>query len=156
MKVLAIIQARSSSSRLPGKVLMPILGEPMLLRQIERVRRSNLINNIVVATSLDSSDDALVYLLKSRGINCYRGDLNNVLKRFYDTALCYKTEHIVRITGDCPLIDYEVIDKVISLHLRSNSNYTSNTNPPTFPDGLDVEVFNFYAIETAIKEAKLP
>jgi len=154
--ILAILQARVSSSRLPRKVLMDIEGSPMILRQLERVFRSNLIDHLVVATSTDKSDDELVYFLKEKKIDFFRGSLNNVLDRFYFSAKAYNPEHIVRLTGDCPLADFSVIDDVINAHIKGNFDYTSNTIKPTFPDGLDVEVFTYSSLKKAYLSAKLP
>jgi spore coat polysaccharide biosynthesis protein SpsF len=158
MKVLAIIQARTSSSRLPNKVLKLILGKPMLIHQIERVQLSKMIDHLVVSTSEDSSDDQLVGLLKNAGIDCYRGSLKNVLDRFFQTASIYNPDHIVRLTGDCPVIDFEIIDKVVELHLDNGFDYTSNApnSNVTFPDGLDVEVMKFGVLKKAWKESTLP
>jgi spore coat polysaccharide biosynthesis protein SpsF len=154
--ILAILQARVSSTRLPGKVLKPILGKPMLSLQIERIRRCRRIEQLLVATSRDPSDNAIESLCKDIQIPCFRGSLDNVLDRFYQASLLYKPEHIVRLTGDCPLIDPQVIDDVVGFYITGNYDYASNTIEPTFPDGLDVEVFKFLALETAWKEAFLP
>lgn len=141
--ILAIVQARVSSTRLPGKVLRPLLGKPMLLRQIERIRRSRNIDQLIVATSGDKSDDLIEQMCQENGISCFRGSLEDVLERFYQIAIQYHPEHIVRLTGDCPLIDPEVIDLVIESHCQGNYDYTSNTLEPTYPDGLDVEIFRY-------------
>jgi len=147
--ILAILQARTSSSRLPGKVLKPILGKPMLLLQIERVRRARKIDKLVVATSNDPSDDGIEALCKQHGIDCFRGSLNDVLDRFYRAALTYNPEHIVRLTGDCPLIDPELVDSIIDMHLEGNYDYTSNAIQMTFPDGLDVEILTIKVLKEA-------
>ncbi len=154
--ILAILQARTTSSRLPGKVLKPILGKPMLLLQIERVRRAKKIDKLIVATSNDSTDDDIEVLCKQQGIDCFRGNLDDVLDRFYQGALKYKPKQIVRLTGDCPLIDPTVIDGMIEMHLKGNYDYTSNGVKMTFPDGLDAEVFTFKALKEAWEEAYLP
>lgn len=156
MRVLAVLQARVSSTRLPGKVLKPLLGEPMLIRQIERVQRSRLIEKLVVATSIDSSDDALVDILSQTGVAHFRGSLDNVLERFYQAAKPYQPEHVVRLTGDCPLADPMLIDAAINAHLGDGADYTSTALNPTYPDGLDVEVIRFHALERAWREAGLP
>jgi spore coat polysaccharide biosynthesis protein SpsF len=137
--ILAILQARLSSTRLPRKVLKPILGEPMIVRQIERIRRSALIDRLVVATSTDASDDSLVAELEGRGIEVRRGPLDDVVRRFAGIVMEFKPTTIVRLTADCPLTDATVIDRVINAHLASSSDYSSNTISPTYPDGLDVE-----------------
>lgn len=154
--ILAILQARCSSTRLPGKVLKPILGEPMLVRQIERLRHAKRIDRLLVATSTDSSDDALAALCERHGISCFRGSLDDVLDRFYRAALPYQPEHVVRLTGDCPLTDPAIIDAVIALHLRENYDYSSSAIELTFPDGLDAEIMRFACLEQAWREAELP
>lgn len=153
---LAIIQARSSSTRLPGKVLKPILGVPMLLRQIERVVRSRRIENLVVATSVDPSDNEIERLCQSNRIECIRGSLDDVLDRFYRAATKFQPDHVVRLTADCPLSDPDVIDRVIEFYESGNFDYASNTIEPTFPDGLDVEVFRAQCLYEAWQEARLP
>jgi glutamate-1-semialdehyde aminotransferase/spore coat polysaccharide biosynthesis protein SpsF (cytidylyltransferase family) len=153
--IIAILQARVSSSRLPGKVLQPILGVPMLLRQIERVGRSKKIDRLLLATSLDASDDPIEALCRQNKIDCFRGNLEDVLDRFYQASLPLRPDHVVRLTGDCPLADPELIDRMIRFHLEGGFDYTSN-HPPTFPDGLDVEVFRASCLTEAWQEAKLP
>lgn len=154
--ILAILQARLSSTRLPGKVLKPILGVPMLLRQIERVRRARGIERLVLATSDDPSDDAIEKLCHENDIECFRGSLNDVLDRFYQAAKDRNPDYVVRLTGDCPLTDPDVIDKVVRHCVAGGFDYASNTIKPTFPDGLDVEVFRFECLEAAWREATLP
>lgn len=156
MKVTAILQARMSSSRLPRKVLLPVLGKPMLARQIERTLLVKKIDTLIVATSDESSDDSIEELCNSLDVACYRGSLEDVLDRFYQAAKKHPADHIVRMTGDCPVIDPDVVDEVIQLHIDSNSDYTSNVSPPSFPDGLDVEVMRFETLEHAWENAKKP
>lgn len=155
MKVIALLQARVSSSRLPGKVLKPLMGQAMIVRQIERINRSERIDKLVVATSDEQTDDDLANLLEQLDISVFRGDLNNVLDRYYRAAQLYQPEHIVRLTADCPLIDPKVIDLVIAEHLKNNTDYTSNTLTRSYPDGLDVEVLSFNALEKAWRQATL-
>lgn len=128
----------------------------MLLRQIERVRRAGKIDALLVATSLDPTDEPIYQLCCEHGIKCFRGSLDDVLDRFYQAARPFMPDHVVRLTGDCPLADPELIDKVISFHLQGEFDYTSNALEPTYPDGLDVEVFRFSCLEKAWQEAKLP
>lgn len=154
--IVAVLQARATSSRLPGKVLKPILGTPMLAHQIARIRRSKRIGTLVLATSADGSDDPVAALAASLGIECFRGSLEDVLDRFYRAAVSHRPEHVVRLTGDCPLADPDVIDRAVALHLESGADYTSNCLEATWPDGLDVEVCRFAALEQAWKEAALP
>lgn len=154
--ILAILQARMSSTRLPGKVLKPILGRPMLSLHIERIRRAVQLHTILVATSSEVSDNPIAELCEKEGIACHRGSLNDVLDRFYTAAKKYQPEHVVRLTGDCPLADSTIIDQVVAHHLKNGFDYTSNCRPPTFPDGLDVEIFRFSVLEQAWKEGIKP
>lgn len=154
--ILAILQARVSSTRLPGKVLKPILGRPMLTRQLERIKRSKLIDKLIVATSNDLSDSPIFELCIKEEVACFRGSLDDVLDRFFNAAKSYKPDHIVRLTGDCPLADPVLIDEIISNHLNGDYDYSSNTLEATFPDGLDTEVFKYKCLEQAWKEAVLP
>jgi len=154
--LLAILQVRYSSTRLPGKALKHILGKPLLALQIERVQRSSQIDSLVVATSVDPADDAIQQLCDNLDISCFRGSLENVLDRFYQVAILYKPNHIVRLTGDCSLIDPEVVDQCIAFYLQGDFDYASNTIEPSFPDGLDVEIFKFSALEKAWQNAKYP
>jgi spore coat polysaccharide biosynthesis protein SpsF len=145
--ILAVLQARCSSTRFPGKVLASLLGEPMILRQIERLRQSALIDHLVVATSVDDSDDALVEVLAAADVDVRRGSLDNVVARFEDVVSDFPADHIVRLTADCPLADPAVVDAVIGRHLAVASDYTSNTLVPTYPDGLDVECVSARAFQ---------
>ena len=154
--ILAILQARMSSTRLPGKVLIPILGEPMLFRQIERLKRCQSFDRLVVATSTESTDDQLVQACRVRGVDVSRGSIDDVLDRFVMAAKPYDPQTIVRLTGDCPLIDPGVVDNVVKFFASGDYDYASNVSPPTFPDGLDVEVMRASCLERAHQEAKLP
>lgn len=154
--ILTLLQARVSSSRLPGKVMKPILGRPMLARQVERIRRAEHIGTLVIATSIGADDDPIAVLAEELGIGCARGSLNDVLDRFYQAALPYRPSHVVRLTGDCALADWTVIDRVIAAARDGGADYTTNTLRYTWPDGLDVEVVRFEALETAWREARLP
>lgn len=154
--IVAILQARVGSSRLPGKVLKPILGVPMLVRQIERVARARRLEKLVIATSTDPADDSIADLGKEHNISVYRGSLADVLDRYYFAAKHYGATTVVRLTGDCPLADHSVIDKVIDEYRARRVDYASNALQPTYPDGLDVEVFSFEALHRAWREAQLP
>lgn len=151
--ILAILQARMSSNRLPGKVLKPLLGKPMMFRQIERIKTARRIDKIVVATSVESSDDAIASACEQFQQPCFRGDLDNVLSRFYQCAKPYHPSHVVRLTADCPLIDPGVIDKVIERHLDGGFDYTTNAFPRTYPDGLDVEVMTMNTLQLMAQQA---
>lgn len=156
MNTVAILQARSSSSRLPGKVLLPILGEPMLSRQIRRVCRARFLDKVVVATSSAPEDDPIEALCDTLDVDCFRGALDDVLDRVNSCATAFGADQVVRLTGDCPLADPGVIDKVVQAHTQNEADYTSNVHPPTWPDGLDVEVMDSSVLATAALEAELP
>jgi glutamate-1-semialdehyde 2,1-aminomutase/spore coat polysaccharide biosynthesis protein SpsF len=141
------------STRLPGKVLADIDGMPMLGQIVNRLRRSRTLNRIVVATSTAKADDAIAEFC-GNGTAIFRGDEKDVLDRFFQAAKHYSADTIVRITGDCPLIDPEVVDQVVAAYLADGCDYASNTLLCTYPDGLDTEVFSFAALETAWREAK--
>ena len=151
-----MLQARMSSSRLPKKVLKPILGTPMLAHQIARLKNVTSVNEIIIVTSNDASDDAIADLCDDLKVKCFRGDLNNVLDRFYQASQQYPSDHVVRLTGDCPLIDPTIVDNVIALHQREGFDYTSNCVPATFPDGLDVEVMTSKALKSSWLQAVKP
>lgn len=151
--VLAILQARTSSSRLYGKVLQPVLGRSMILRELERLERSKEITKLILATSVDESDDELALTVETEGYVVYRGSLDDVLARYYTCAKEYEPEHVVRLTGDCPVIDWRLVDEVIRRHIAEKNDYTRTTD--RFPDGLDTEVMTFAALEQAHRKASL-
>lgn len=151
----SIIQARMSSTRLPGKVMKPLSGKPMLWHVIQRVSRAKKAGTIVVATSTQRDDDPIARACRLSDTRCYRGPLDNVLERCYGAAKVYGADTVVRITADCPLIDPDAIDRCISRFEESGADYVSNVYPTrTAPKGLDVEVFSFRALETAFCEAQ--
>lgn len=155
-KIIAIVQARTTSTRLNRKVLLPLGEKNVLLTQIERIQKSKLIDNIIVATSTQSEDDIIEKICLREKINVFRGDLYNLLDRHYQCAKVYNADIVLKIPSDCPLISPSIIDKVISkfLELYPHIDYVSNLHPPTYPDGNDVEVMSFNALEIAWKEAK--
>ena len=155
MAVVAIIQARMGSTRFPGKMLKLLGDKPLIWHVVHRVQQATLVDKVVLATSINKNNKPLVQEVQSYGVDCFVGDENDVLDRFYQCAKKFKASTIVRVTGDCPFIDPEVIDAVISLFKKNALDYASNVLPPTYPDGLDVEVFSFAALEKAWKEAKL-
>lgn len=150
-----IIQARMSSSRFPGKVLAPLDGLPLIVFMVQRVRRAALLDHIMVATSTDASDDVLAQTLAEHGIVCHRGSLDDVLDRFYGAALVSQADHVVRLTGDCPLMDPDLIDRGLSELAKGDCDYVANVLPPSYPDGLDVECFTMDALRTAWTHATL-
>ncbi len=142
-KVTAIIEARCNSKRLPNKVLLKILNKPTLLHLIERLKRSKKIENIVVATSTNKKDKKIINLCKKNNLDFYRGSELNVMKRVYLTAKKFNADPIVQITGDCPLIDPKIVDKVINKFLKNKLDFCSNALIRSYPDGMDVCVFSF-------------
>jgi spore coat polysaccharide biosynthesis protein SpsF len=158
--VIAIIQARMASSRLPGKVLLDIGGKPMLCRVVERARRAQSLRQVVVATTTDPSDDAVERLCRECGYPCYRGSVQDVLDRYYQAARLHSAGIVVRITADCPVIDPELIDAVVNALISFRYDFVANRLPPpwgrTYPIGLDVEVCTFAGLETGWHEARLP
>ena len=164
-RTIAIIQARMSSTRLPGKVLREIAGEPMLARVIERAKRAKLVDEVVLATTADPSDDPVAEFCAERGYNFTRGSLNDVLDRYYQVARQYEPDVIVRLTADCPVLDPDVVDETIQVLGTRNQesgsetpfDFVANRLPPpmgrSFPIGLDTEVCTFAALERAWKEA---
>lgn len=154
--IVAILQARMTSTRLPGKVMKPILGMPMIGRHIERLNRCESLDRIVVATSRDPSDDGLAAYCESLGVRIFRGPLDDVLSRFAGAAIANGAGHVVRLTADCPLADPGVIDACVWRHVETGADYTSNTIERSYPDGLDVEVMTVAALKTMQAEAKDP
>ena len=154
MKYLVIVQARTNSSRLPNKVMKKIMKKTIIEILLYRLSYSQLIDKIVIATTRNKEDTKLVKLVKDLGYQVYRGSEKNVLKRFFDVSKIYKSKSIIRITGDCPLIEPKIVDRVIKLFEKNKVDYCSNINPRTFPKGLDVEVFTQKALEYSLKKAK--
>jgi spore coat polysaccharide biosynthesis protein SpsF len=156
--ILAVLQARMSSTRLPGKVMAEVAGAPMILRQIERLGRARRLDRIVVATSADPGDDGLAAMLTLNGIPVHRGPLDDVLARFTGALEAFgPAEALVRLTGDCPLADPEVVDAVVALLIDRRLDYAANTPAHrTFPRGLDVEVMRPEALRRAAREAADP
>jgi len=153
----AIIQARMGSSRLPGKVLLDIAGKPMLRRVIERVQCAKMLDELVVATTLDPSDDPLAAFCTERGYACHRGSQFDVLDRYYQAAVNLQAEIVVRITADCPVIDPDLINNALEVYMESGVDFIANRLPPpfgrTYPIGLDIEICSFNALSRAWKEA---
>ena len=155
MRVVAIIQARMGSTRLPGKVLLDLIGEPMLVRVVNRASRAQALDHVVVATTVHETDDAIVRLCAERGWACFRGSEGDLLDRYYRAALAHRADAVVRITSDCPLIEPNIVDRVVRefLDLQPEVDYACNALPQrTFPRGLDVEVMRFDVLERAWRE----
>ncbi len=153
MQIVLIIQARMSSTRLPGKVLLPINGEALLWYVVNRIKCTKHIDQVVIATSTNASDDKLYIYCQKQQYTVFRGKLDDVLSRYYETAKEFKADTVIRITSDCPLIDGDLISQGLEQYLEENSDYLSNTIKRTFPRGFDFEIFTFKALETAYKNA---
>lgn len=158
MKTVIIVQARMTSTRLPGKVLMPIVNKPLLGYQIERMKRVTLADEIVIATTTNDDDQPVIDLCEELSVPYFCGSEFDVLERYYGAARKYSADIVVRLTADCPLIDPVVVDKVIGFFKenRNDYDYVSNTLERTYPRGLDVEVFSFGTLEQVFQEAILP
>ncbi len=151
--IVAIVQARMSSTRLPGKVLKDVGGRTVLERVIRRLERCASLTSIVVATTTQSVDDAIVLSCIDLNVTCTRGSEQDVLDRYYQTAKKVKAAYVVRITSDCPLVDPELVDHTVELFFEQRADYASNSITRSYPQGLDTEVFSFSALERAWKEA---
>ncbi len=151
LKVVAIIQARMGSTRLPGKVLKKILGKPMLRYLVDRLSQAKLVDELVIATTENSLDDDIVKFCNDVGINCFRGSEDNVLSRYYQAAKKYKANCVVRICSDSPLIDPLIVDRMVKIFLEGDGkyDYVSNTINQTYPLGMNVEVFSQSALQTS-------
>ena len=154
MNIVAIIQARMGSSRLPGKVLMDLGGEMVLGRVVRRLQRSRHISKIVVATTTVPADEVIVAECDRLEVLCFRGSEHDVLDRYYQAARANAADAVVRITSDCPLIDPELVDETVEVFGDKHADYASNVFPRTYPRGLDTEVFSFDALDRAWREAR--
>jgi spore coat polysaccharide biosynthesis protein SpsF len=156
MKIVAIIQARMGSTRLPGKVLMDLGGETVLARVLGRLRRAIMIDEIVVATTDSAADDAIIRECQRLEVSYFRGSENDVLDRYYQAARMFAAEIVVRITSDCPVIDPDLVDETIGAFQAQYGDYCSNSFPRTYPRGLDTELFTMNALEQAWHHAYKP
>jgi spore coat polysaccharide biosynthesis protein SpsF len=155
MNTVMIVQARMTSTRLPGKVLKSVLGKPLLEYQIERLKRVRSIDELVIATTINAADDPIIALCHQLGVHSYRGSENDVLSRFYGASQEYAADLVVRITSDCPLIDPQVIEQVVNFYKvhQADYDYVSNSLRRTYPRGMDTEVFSMLALSQAFVEA---
>ena len=158
MRTVVVVQARTGSTRLPGKVLRPLAGRPLLQRMLERVLAADTPSAVVVATTTESADDAVETLAKGTGVDCFRGHPSDLLDRHYRAAVAFGADAVVKIPSDCPLIDPAVIDRVIGEYAAhaGDVDFVSNLHPATYPDGNDVEVMSVGVLETAWIEAREP
>jgi spore coat polysaccharide biosynthesis protein SpsF (cytidylyltransferase family) len=154
--IAAIIQARMTSSRLPGKVMADVAGEPLLKKMLDRIGRAEGLDEVVVATTGNDDDDPVAELCSNLNISVHRGDEHDVLERFFDAASSVEADTVVRLTADCPMIDPGVLDDAIETFESGKFDYVSNVVNRTYPDGLDVEVFSFTALQEARNKATLP
>lgn len=158
MKKVAIIQARMTSTRFPGKILMDLAGQPMLAQQLGRLRPCQMLDELVIATTANATDDPVVKLARHEGIRYYRGSEEDVLSRYVGAAREASAEIVIRLTADCPLIDAEVVDLVVSelVSHTESCDYAGNVLQRTYPRGLDVEAFSLRALEECDRQAKSP
>lgn len=155
MNIIAVTQARVGSTRLPAKILKEVNGETLLETHLKRILQSKRITSLKVATTNEEGSEKIVSIADKLGVGAYKGSVDDVLDRFYQTVKEDKPDYVVRLTSDCPLIDPDIIDKVINLAISSGVDYVSNTLDVTYPDGMDCECFMFSALEKAWKEATL-
>ena len=151
--IAAIVQTRMTSNRLPGKVMMEVLGQPLLGYLVERLRACKYLDDIIIATTGNREDDIIVDYARENNLLFFRGSENDVLSRYYETAREFGVEHILRVTSDCPLVDPALVDRVITTYLKGGYDYVHLS--PAFAEGLDTEVFSFKALEVAHKNARL-
>jgi spore coat polysaccharide biosynthesis protein SpsF len=156
MRLIAIVQARMGSTRLPGKVLLDVAGQTMLARVVRRVQPARTLSGVVVATARGPAEEPIVRECAAQGVDVFRGDEGDVLDRFYQAARAHQAEAVVRITADCPLIDPGLIDLVVGAFLEARPDYASNVLQRTWPRGLDTEVVALPALERAWREAAQP
>jgi len=155
MKIIAVTQARVGSSRLPAKVLKEINGVSILAMHIRRILKSTAITKLIVATTEESGSESICEICRQEGVTYHQGSLHDVLDRYYQTVVQEQPDYVVRVTSDCPLVDPVMIDHVVTNTINYGADYGSNGFVTVFPDGQDVEVFRFSALEKAWKEAKL-
>lgn len=154
-RITVIIQVRVGSQRLAKKVLRKILGKPMIWYVLKRVKRIKKIQQIVIATTIQKEDDIIVKIAKENGIAVFRGSEIDVLDRYYNCAKEFNADPIIRITSDCPLIDPFLVNELLEYYIKHDFDYVSNTIVPTYPDGLDIEIFSFKTLENAAINAKM-
>ena len=153
--IITVIQTRRGSSRLPGKVMLPLAGKPLFVRQAERVFASQLAGTVIIATTTEHADDIIEEICIEEKLECFRGSAEDLLDRHFQTALKYQADIVIKIPSDCPLIDPAIIDRVIQFYLTHKNDYdfVSNLHPATYPDGNDVEVMPFEVLKEAWQKA---
>lgn len=155
-KVALLVQARTGSTRLPGKVLKEVAGRPVLAWMLDRLKAVNNVDTLAVITSTLPQDDAIEELCRREGVLCFRGSETDLLDRHYQAGLHYQADAVIKVPSDCPLIDPKVVEKVVSVYRCNEFDYVSNLHPASWPDGMDVEVVSMEALEQAWKEADKP
>ena len=153
-KITVIIEARTGSSRLPNKVVAEIEGKPMIFYVIDRIKQIKSVEQIILATTQEENDRILTEIAKQNSIGSFVGDSIDVLDRDYQCALQNNADPIIRITGDCPLIDPDIVEEMLEFYLKNNYDYVSNRINPKYPDGLDVEIYSFNTLQMAAQNAK--
>ena len=156
MNIICVVQARTTSKRLPNKVLLNLpygRNKTVLEQVIQRVSNSKYIKKIIVATTVNKEDDKIQEICSKVSVDCYRGSEEDVLSRYYEVAMKEKADHIVRITSDCPCIDYEIIDDLIELHIKNNNDFSSNNQIHSFPHGMDCEIVSYPVLLEAFKNS---
>ena len=153
-KITVIIEARTNSSRLPNKVIAKIEDKPMIFYVINRTKKIKSVEQVVLATTKEKNDQALLEIAEENGIIGFEGDTNDVLNRDYQCALKVSADPIIRITGDCPLLDPNVVENMLQFFLKNNYDYVSNRITPTYPDGLDAEIYSFETLQKTAQKAK--
>lgn len=156
MKIVSIIEARMTSSRLPGKVLLKAANKPMLYHLVSRLRHVKKIDEIVIATTINKEDDKIINFAKKNNIKFFRGSENNVLERVYCAATFFKADVIVQITGDCPIIDPIIVEQVLGIYLINKADYVGNAHVRSYPDGMDVQVFSFKSLKKCYSISSAP
>ena len=153
-KITVIIEARTDSSRLPNKVIAEIEGRPMIFYVIDRVKQIKSVEQIILATTQEKNDQILIEIGKQNSIMTFAGDSIDVLNRDYQCALQNNADPIIRITGDCPLIDSNIVENMLQFFLENDYDYISNRISPKYPDGLDVEIYSFKTLQMVAQNAK--
>jgi spore coat polysaccharide biosynthesis protein SpsF len=156
LKVITVVQARMGSTRLPGKVMLPLAGKPLILRMIERINSAKYCGEIIAAITFDEDDDPIAEACRQNKIALFRGHPTDLIDRHLNIAKKYNADAVVKIPSDCPLIDPDIVDKVIKFYIDNSTSldYVSNLHPATYPDGNDVEIFSISALEKAWEEAE--
>lgn len=155
MKIIAVTQARTTSSRLPRKVLLEITGKTILEIHLRHLQNSKLVDKLIVATTVNRDDDPIAEIAENLNVACFRGEEKDVLDRYYQAVKSENADYIVRVTSDCPLIDGKIVDETARFAIENKLDYCSNRLKYKYPDGIVVEVFTFAALEKAWREAKL-